>query len=193
MAPTPTPPTMPPHEELIGQLRATLGKIQTALNAITEAIAWTDSDGRVQWCNATFSQLVEVPSIAVIGQPLITLLPLSERGQPLPATAHPVHQAMTKPSIVRGEYEFHTTDQRIIFMLEVAAVSVQLDEHQRSMVVVLRNITERKRSENLLKKRNEELATQNKIMMAREERVLELKREINELCRELGKPAKYAG
>ena len=184
---------MPPHEELIGQLRATLGKMQAALNAITEAIAWTDPDGRVQWCNATFSQLVEEPSIAVIGQPLITLLPLSEQGRPLPATAHPVHRAMTTPSVVRGEYEFHTTDQRIVFVLEVSAVSIQLEEHQRSIVVVLRNITERKRSENFLKKRNEELATQNTIMMAREERVLELKREINELYRERGKPAKYAG
>ena len=43
----------------------------------------------------------------------------------------------------------------------------------------------------MLQQKNAELENQMKIMMGREERVLELKQEINDLLKELGRPPKF--
>lgn len=44
-----------------------------------------------------------------------------------------------------------------------------------------------------LKRQNAQLATQNKTMFTREERVLDLKQQINALLKELGRPPQYSG
>ncbi|WP_372807283.1 PAS domain S-box protein [Pontiella sp.] len=59
-------------------------------------------------------------------------------------------------------------------------------------VGVTLDITERKKAETLLKKHNRELEQFNKMTMGRELRMIELKKEINALCRELGRKEPYA-
>ena len=56
---------------------------------------------------------------------------------------------------------------------------------------VIRHAIERKRSEAMLKRERDQLQQLNKLLMGREERVLELKREVDELRRELGRDTKY--
>ena len=67
------------------------------------------------------------------------------------------------------------------------------------LVGVHTNITERKRAEEALwqkaeelRARNEELDLFNRGMVGRELRMIELKEEINELCRRLGEPPRHA-
>lgn len=53
------------------------------------------------------------------------------------------------------------------------------------------DITDRKKFEEELKKKVEEVEKFNKVMMGREKRIIELKKEINDLLKSLGKTPKY--
>ena len=57
---------------------------------------------------------------------------------------------------------------------------------------VIRHAIERKHSEAMLKRERDQLQQLNKLLMGREERVLELKREVDELRQELGRDKKYS-
>lgn len=55
--------------DLVNQLQSTLAMMEVVLGAIADAIVCIGSDGRVQWCNAAFDRLVNLPHILVINQP----------------------------------------------------------------------------------------------------------------------------
>jgi len=57
--------------------------------------------------------------------------------------------------------------------------------------VVASDISERKRAEERIKAQVEELQRWHDVMLGREDRVQELKREVNQLCHRLGEPARY--
>jgi PAS domain S-box-containing protein len=58
-------------------------------------------------------------------------------------------------------------------------------------LIFVRDITERKRAEEDLKQKMAEVEKINRFMMGREERVIELKEEVNALLKELGREPKY--
>jgi PAS domain S-box-containing protein len=57
---------------------------------------------------------------------------------------------------------------------------------------ITQDITERKRAEEELRARNAELTEFNSLMVDRELRMIELKEEVNALCRQAGEPPRYA-
>src|SRR6266513_1775373 len=99
--------------DLIGALRTTLGKLETVLDAIYEAIAWTSDEGTVQWCNTPLAQLVGQQRSAVLGAPLIDLLPLMRQGLAVPPESHPVRLTLRTSSRVVETYEFRRGDKRL--------------------------------------------------------------------------------
>lgn len=116
---------------LVDELRATLGKLELALGAIEDAIVWTSAEGRVQWCNSRFDALVGRAHLAVLGAELAGLLPLEP---PLGKT---------------GLYRFgHGAGARA---LEVHSSPVRLGEADASVVLVIRDVTERQRAEEALR------------------------------------------
>jgi signal transduction histidine kinase/DNA-binding response OmpR family regulator/HPt (histidine-containing phosphotransfer) domain-containing protein len=159
---------------LVSQLRTTLGKMEVALGTVEEAIAWTDEQGRVQWCNATFDRLVGRPHILVLGVSLIDLLPLAEQGQNLPRESHPLTVALETQTKNKGCYEFQKANKNLF--LEVSWSYLQLTSSSEtsqgdiSAVFVIRDITEHKQAELALQQAKEEL----------EQRVAERTRELTE-------------
>ena len=156
----------------VKELRATLGKMEIALGNVDAAIVWTDSQGRIQWCNSTFDRLVSKPHILVLGQQLTDLLPLTINGEIVSQDLHPVAIAIETQSKNQGIYQFQYGEEELI--LEVSWSYLHLDDNSEqskshnSAVIVIHDITERKKSELLLHKAKEEL----------EERVQERTQEI---------------
>lgn len=65
-------------------------------------------------------------------------------------------------------------------------------ENQKLYMLVLRDITYKKQIEDELKKRVYELEKYNQLMVGREIKMVELKKEINSLCKEFGLPVRYS-
>ncbi len=61
--------------ELVAQLRTTLGRLEAALGAVEEALAFTDLDGCVEWTNASFDRFVGLSRLQCLGRSLSRILP----------------------------------------------------------------------------------------------------------------------
>ena len=66
------------------------------------------------------------------------------------------------------------------------------DGTPRAVGALVVDITERRRAEEALKKEKLQVEEMNQVLMDRESRILEMKREINELLKEFGRAAKYS-
>ncbi|MBD2515728.1 PAS domain S-box protein [Nostoc sp. FACHB-973] len=129
---------------LVNQLRATLGMMEVALGAISDAIVWTGEDGRVQWCNAAFDRLVERSHILLLNQPLSELIPLMQSGQPIPEIDYPNTQVL-QSEYATTEYEFQSSERSLI--LEISGNRVELADGKSFAVLVIRDVTAKKQDE----------------------------------------------
>jgi len=141
--------------DLISQLRATLGKMEIALGAIDEAIVWTDEKGTIQWCNNSFDLLVGLTHLEVLGARLFELLPIEHQGQGLLPEQHPLVRALKGPDKAHGTYEFSKGASRSF--LEITAAGIQLNEQDKTVVLAIHDITERKQTEEKLARSHESL------------------------------------
>lgn len=163
--------------------------IEELRNEQDAPIVIADPQGRIQWCNTAFDHLIGKPHIEVLGGQLVELLPLAQNGRPVAPEAHPLLQTLRSGSPLRDDYEFSGGGGRQV--LEISAARAEVGQKELSAVLVVMNITVRRQAEEALKKEKEALAMMNKVMMNREDRILELKQEVNELLAALGKPPKY--
>lgn len=87
--PEPPSPTSPPwgitaaERDLVARLRSSLGRLEAGLATISDALAITDRQGGMLWCNQAFEQLVGRPRLLLLDQPITTLLPPDAEGRPL--------------------------------------------------------------------------------------------------------------
>jgi len=105
----------PPSATLIKDLWNTLGTLESALGAISDALCITDSERLVLWCNQQFEQLVSAPRLALLGKPiedLIQRLPFEDRRVDLRTTLqqHPdagaINMLMSKEPITALRIEW---------------------------------------------------------------------------------------
>ena len=77
-----------------------------------------------------------------------------------------------------------------IFPVELS-LATQVGESGRIFSGILRDITERKRAEEEREKTLAEMERMNRLMMGREKRVIEMKKNVNALLVELGRDPEY--
>ncbi|NET37608.1 MAG: response regulator [Cyanothece sp. SIO1E1] len=141
---------------LVNQLRTTLGKMELALDAINEAIVWTDGQGRIQWCNAAFEALVGQRQLMLLDTNLVDLLPLAQQEQVVPADSHPSSIAIKVQHQGADFYEFAQAERKRV--LEISWASVTFNESaQISAVLAIRDVTEQKQAEQELSQYREHL------------------------------------
>jgi diguanylate cyclase (GGDEF)-like protein len=135
-------------EQVIKQLRTTLGKLEMALSSTVEAIVWTNDAGRIQWCNGTFDRLVGRPHLKVLNSQICELLPLRLDSNPLGREEHPISRLIRGEGLPSSSYEYDRAEQRLV--LEFSGSRVQLEEKEdvgSSLIVTIRDISERKQTE----------------------------------------------
>jgi len=131
---------------LADQLRATLGKMEVALDAVTDAIVWTDEKGRIQWCNALFEGLTQRKQLLLLSKSLSSILPLAQSGKMLLPEEHPSHLALVEQQQGTHCYEFYREQTQHI--LEISWAPVQFSTHDSSSAVLaIRDVTEKKKVE----------------------------------------------
>ena len=148
-------PMKPDADGLITELRQTLGKMEVALGAIADAIAWTDEDGRIQWCNVSFDRLVGRRHIEVLESKFIDLVPLACQGQGVLPENHPLSMILKGPTSASGIYEFQQADRRLV--LDISGRYIRLPEHQASAIIMIRDITELSKAKELLEQESRAL------------------------------------
>ena len=177
-------------ERTLEQLRASQMRFQSILATASDAILCVDEQQRITLWNQHAETLFGYQADEVIGQPLELLLPVRFRA------AHQGHverfaataisrQLMSQRPVLRG---LRKSGEE--FPVEVSISKVRLND-QWVFTAMVRDTTERVKIEETLKKEREELARMNGMMMGREERILELKRQVNGLLKELGRPPEF--
>lgn len=109
----------------------------------------------------------------------------------LPATSHAVYEAEKNAREFNTSFRIVRPDGNIRYIRAFGKVIRADDGTPLRMIGINYDITERKEAEKELLHRNQELEQFNKASVGRELRMVELKREINELCRQLGEKARY--
>ena len=90
-----------------------------------------------------------------------------------------------------AEYRVLCGDDSVAVLEEVGQAAFDASGKMERLVGVATDITERKKAEETLRRRNEDLTRFNNYAVGRELRMIELKKEINELCESKGEPARY--
>jgi PAS domain S-box-containing protein len=129
--------------ESLESLRAVVGKMEVALGATTDAVAWTDEKGVLQWCNTQFDRLVGRPHMSVLGQDIRRALPLDRWStQPRP---HPASAVLETRTFVSETVEIERAGERR--HLDFFGSWVQGGGIAPVAVFVLRDVSARKRRE----------------------------------------------
>ncbi|MHC5738714.1 PAS domain S-box protein [Nostoc sp.] len=131
---------------LVNQLRAILGKMEVALGAIADAIVWTGSNGKIQWCNTAFDKLVNRPHILVLNSKLSDLLFLSLADEAVAPESYPNMRVLKEEYEITEEYECRDGRHRSL-ILEISGNCVELAGGDRSSILVIRDVTQAKQWE----------------------------------------------
>lgn len=163
------------------------------LNSAGEGIFGVDTEERVTFLNDAAAGLLGYIADELIGREIHGIIHHSfSDGSPYPKKDCPMFDACTqgKERHISGEALWRKDGSQ--FLSEYSATPISDDKAGRAgAVIVFRDITERKRNEEELKQRMEELERFNRLVTGREERMIQLKAEINGLLGELGREQKY--
>jgi len=149
----------------------------------TNPIVITDADGVLRYVNAAWERLHGYQASEVLGRTAFELWP---------DEASAFAQALGQDVGGVVEREIRRKDgSSFVVQASVSTVSDRAGEAVAVLITEV-DVSERRRSEETLREQLDELHRWHEVMLDREERVSALKREVNELCRRLGEPVRYA-
>jgi two-component system, cell cycle sensor histidine kinase and response regulator CckA len=173
--------------------------LRVTLASIGDAVIATDTSGKVTYMNPVAASLTG-------------WTPEEAQDQPLDQVFRIIHELTRQPAadlVARVLTERRTVllaDHTVLVRKDGQEVPVEdsaapiTDTHGQviGVVIVCHNVTEKRRAQEELQqqakeleKRNAELNSFNRIMVGRELRMVELKKEVDELCRKCGETERY--
>jgi len=158
-------------------------------NAKDHAIFTTDLDGRINSWNVGAQAMFGYAESEILGQQADLLFTPEDR-----AKGEPEREARLARDEDRAANErWHVRKDSSIFYGSGSVMPLREKSGAlRGFLKIIRDLTEFKRTEEELRENVDELMRFNAVATGRETRMIELKKEINELCGRLGEAPRYA-
>ncbi len=168
------------HRRIEAALRNSEGRFARAMQALMEGCQIISRDWRYLFVNDVAARQGHRTASDLLGRKLSEVYPGIEQSEMYGV----LQQCMADGQPRHVENEF--TEEGVARCFELVVQPVP-----EGLFVLSLDITERKRAEKELRERLEELQRWHAITIGREERILELKDEVNELLARLGEPRRY--
>lgn len=183
------------NEQLLNEISklnnkiAELEKIRLIGEKTTDFISIIGLDGKYTYASPSYKLLGYNPD-ELIGSDGIKQLHPDDRKRMLPMLKQVISGLFKKGTTKRFEIRLRDKSGKY-HDAESIATLIRDDSGNPRILSVVRDITERKQAEEKLKSRNKELETWAEVTTGRELKMLELKKEINELLEKSGEKSKY--
>jgi PAS domain S-box-containing protein len=163
-----------------------LSIISKAVESATDAIGISDANGYHFYQNKALSDLFEYSTAEELQSAGGGSAVVKD-----PEVAKEMFNNIKSGKSWSGELKMVTKSGKILDCYERADAIIDNDNKILGLIGIITDITARKQSEESLKKKIEELEWFNKMMVNREVKMIELKKEVNDLLLKLGEKEKY--
>ncbi|HWA28846.1 MAG TPA: PAS domain S-box protein [Lacunisphaera sp.] len=166
-------------------LRDSESRLRIVTDNARIGLVMVDPEHRYVFANATYSELLGLPAREIVGERVADVLA-------------PIYEEQIRRRLAEA-----FAGSRVAFELTrplpdgarhyaVRYEPTQVDGKVALVVVVLTDVTERRRAEQAIRDQLDELRRWHEVTLGRERRIMELKREVNALLAERQQPARYA-
>jgi PAS domain S-box-containing protein len=177
------------QKELLAQAEE---RSRLILGSIGEGIFGLDKEGRVTFLNTSASTILGYTEEEMIGREVHGLIHHSlEDGSDYPKEDCPIYATWTLGIQNHVTAEVLWRKDGRSFPVEYTSTPIMKDGKVMGAVLTFRDITERKQTETELKEHMDELESFTRLTIDREEKMIELKEEINNLLEKTGQEKKY--
>jgi len=152
----------------------------------TDLVVKVDTKGRFLFVSPSYCELFGKTREELLGQVFMPLVHEEDKE----STAKAMKKLYQPPHAVYIEQRAYTKDGWIWLAWNDTAV-LDDEENIKEIIGVGRDINDQKMAELELQDKMHELEKLNKVMIGRENKMIELKKEVNELLQQLNQPVKY--
>jgi PAS domain S-box-containing protein len=180
------------NEALEERVRERTEELRQLLQSAGEGMFGVDAAGKITFINPVALNLLGFAEEEMIGKEGHGLIHHSqEDGSPYPKDDCPIFTTGTLGTQNRATDEVLWRKDGRSFPVEYTSTPIMKSGQVMGAVVTFRDITERKKAEKELKEHMEELEQFSLLTINREERMIQLKEEINNLLEQAGQEKKY--
>jgi len=174
------------------QLRETEERSRLILESAGEGIIGVDANGRITFVNPAALRVLGYEKEDFVGQGLHDLVHHSlGDGTPYPIEDCPMYQSYAYGDVHRVDNEVLWRKGGTSFPVEYSSTPVTKEGAVVGAVITFRDTTERMKMDAELKEYVADLERFNRLVVGREERMIQLKEEINGLMEKLGQEKRY--
>jgi PAS domain S-box-containing protein len=179
-------------DELEERVRERTEELRLLLHSAGEGMFGVDAAGQVTFINPVALNLLGFAEEEMVGKEIHGLIHHAhEDGSPYPKENCPIFATCTLGTQSQATNEVLWRKDGRSFPVEYTSTPIMKEGKVMGAVVTFRDVTERKRAEKELKEHLDELESFTRLTIDREEKMIELKEEINSLLEQTGREKKY--
>lgn len=150
--------------------------------SVTVGVAYASADGKVLALNRALEEILEIKREDIIGKRIVYIARKLLTGKNLKTVLPKIADLLQKKDLLPFQLEYKG---------KILEISTNSNEKSDRLIGIFRDVTDIYNSEASIKKKMEELEWLNKMMINREIKMIELKKEINEFLNKQGEKDKY--